>query len=193
MNEQSLKRILKSKENTMSGLGDAPIPEIIDNISLLKRIVEAVKGFFTGLYEFPLHLFPKRGAETFDMRSSFNLTPPSTTVTLIDWTVPKGAIGFWRAYSLFSNVPAGTNAYWNMQVNGTEVFKYHGNPTNDMIKDLALGNDLSSEIDAMQELKEGDRVIVQGTITAAVISTISARIKGWIVTDPTMRRMRTGG
>ena len=180
MNQESLKRILNSQKQ--KGMGETPTGETAIGWEIIKNILE-----------FPVHLFPKRGAETFDIRTSFALTPPTKTIVLIDWIIPSGAIGFWRFYSLFSDVPAGTTARWNFQVNGTEVFKFHGDSTLQFQKNLALGNDLTGEIDALQELKENDHIIVTGTISAAVNATIAARIKGWIVTDPTMQRMRTGG
>ena len=142
---------------------------------------------------FPPHLFPPRGSITVDIRESFNLSAPNTGITLIDFEVPIGMLFMWRSYSLFSDVPKGVEAEWLIKVNGVSAFKYHGSSINNFRKTLALGQDLSSEIDALQEIAGGSKITFEGTVTSSAIPiTIAARIHGWLISSNTMKIWNSG-
>jgi hypothetical protein len=145
--------------------------------------------------EFPMHLYPPRGSQTFDMRRNLRLVGPTVLATLIDYTLPEGIQGFWRAYSLYSDVPAGINAMWTVYLNDQPCFPFHGDPLNNFKITLALGIDLSSEIDALLELKGGDHIKVVGELSAPVAApgaAIAFRMKGWFIAKA-LDMVRRGG
>jgi len=157
------------------------------------QVVELKESGLQG--EFPMHLYPPRGSQTFDMRRNVRLVAPSVLTTLIDYTLPEGIQGFWRTYSLYSDVPAGVNAQWTVFLNEQPCFPFHGDPLNNFKITLALGIDLSSEIDALLELKGGDHIKVVGELSAPVAApgaAIAFRMKGWFVAKA-IDMMRRGG
>jgi hypothetical protein len=137
--------------------------------------------------DFPIHLYPPRGCQTFDIRRAVTLTNPTVSGNLIDFIIPEMVVGFWRSYCLFTNTQAGTNSLFDIRINGNTAFKYHGDSLSSFDKNLALGVDLTSEIDALQELQAGDRITIDCTISApppiGIPATIAARAKGWLITD----------
>lgn len=135
--------------------------------------------------EDPLHLAPPRGSETFDISDSFTLTYPTVTETLIDWTTPDGAITIWRGYAFSCNTPLGTTCEWTMKVDGNPVFKWHGSSINGFKKTLALGADLSQIVYALKELRGGQRIVIDATLSAPVLAgaTVAARIMGWVISE----------
>lgn len=170
--------ILEFVRSQNLGMGDLPTPE---------EFRTGPKGVLKFIEDFPIHLYPPRGCQTFDIRRAVTLTNPTISANLIDFTIPEGVVGFWRSYCLFTNTQTGTNSLFDIRINGNIAFKYHGDSLSNFEKNLALGGDLTTEIDAMQELQAGDRVTVNCTISAAppvgVPATIAARAKGWLITD----------
>ncbi len=164
-----------SPDEGMSGI---PTPD---------EFAKAQKQHIKYVEDFPIHLYPPRAAQTFDVRRSVSLTNPTVLATLIDFTIPERIVGFWRSYALFVNTQVGTTAIFDIRINGNVAFKYHGDSLAGFVKNLALGQDLTSEIDALQELQAGDRITISGTLSApppvGVPASIAARIKGWLITD----------
>jgi hypothetical protein len=134
---------------------------------------------------FPIHLYPPRGASTFDIRKSVGLTltlPLVYSAVLIDWTIPQDKVVIWNGYSLFSDCAAGVTAEWTLTVDGNPVFPYHGDSLNGFKKTLALSTDLSNLIYSLIELRGGQRIVVTGSVDSLPTScTISARIVGWTI------------
>ena len=173
---------IKSSEG-MSGVDSIPV-------DMFKWMTQ-YKGIT--VEHFPPHLFPPRGSITVDIRESYNLSSPNTQIMLVDFEVPTQMVFFWRSYSLFSDVPKGVEAEWFIKVNGVSAFKYHGSSMDNYRKTLALGQDLSSEIDALQEIAGGSRITIEGTVTDSSIPiTIAARIHGWLVSSNTMKIWNSG-
>jgi len=142
----------------------------------------------------PIHLEPPRGCRTFDLRRNARLTNPTLSATLVDFTIPDGYFAIWRSYSLYSDVAVGITAEFLMTVNDNPVFPYHGNTENSFKKDLALSPDLSEEIDALLELKEGDNIKIVGTVSANPVSVnIAARAKGWLIIKSDEELRNLGG
>lgn len=165
----------------MNGVGDDVRPAWMDRYN----------GYT--VQHFPMHLYPPRGAETFDVRESFTLSSPTVAVNLITFVIPANSFAFWRAYSMFSNTPSGVTSEFIFKVNGVPALKYHGSSINYFRKTLALGNDIQGEIDALVELRGNDVITVDATITSSIVpATIAARIKGWIVPAGNMKLERIG-
>jgi hypothetical protein len=170
--------ILSYVNDKSLGMGDLPTPE---------EFRGGPKWVLKFIEDFPIHLYPPRGCQTMDIRGAVTLTNPTVTAPLIDFIIPDGIVGFWRSYCLFTNTQTGTNSYFDIRINGNIAFKYHGDSLNNFAKNLALGSDLTTEIDALQELQAGDRITINCTISApppiGVPATIAARVKGWLITD----------
>lgn len=150
---------------------------------------------YTGftVQHFPPHLYPPRGAETFDIRESFTITDPTLSINLIDFTIPLNSMAFWRTYSMFTNSPSGVSSEFFFRVDGVSALKYHGSSINYFRKTLALGNDLQGEIDALIELRGGQRITVDAQVSSAIVpATLAARIKGWLVPAGSMTIERIG-
>ena len=166
------------KINEQKGVGDIPTPE---------EFRATQKAHVKFIEDFPIHLYPPRGSQTFDVRKAVTLTNPTVSASLIDFVIPDGIVGFWRSYSLYTNTQTGTTSLFDIRINGNIAFKYHGDSLSNFEKNLALGVDLTTEIDALQELQAGDRITVSCTISApppaGVPATIAARAKGWLITD----------
>lgn len=164
--------------NLNKGMGDIPTPE---------EFKLAQKSHIKFIEDFPIHLYPPRGCQTFDIRRAVTLSNPTQTGLLVDFIIPDGVVGFWRSYSFFTNTQAGTITKLDMRLNDNVVFKYHGDSLANFDKNLALGTDIASEIDALQELQAGDRITIRATLSLAppvgIPATIAARIKGWLITD----------
>lgn len=142
---------------------------------------------------FPPHLYPPRGSETVDIRESFTISDPIVFINLIDFTVPLNSIMFWRSYSMFTNSPSGVLSEFFFKVDGVSALKYHGSSINYFKKTLALGNDLVGEIDALVELRGGQRITVDAQVSSGLVaSTLSARIKGWLMPAASMKIERIG-
>lgn len=142
---------------------------------------------------FPFHLFPPRGAITFDIRKSVTLSSPTVAIQLIDFLVPNDHIAIWRSYSQFCNTPTGVSSEFFFKVNGAPALSYHGDSLNDYRKTLSLGNDLQGEIDALVEVQGGKRITVDASVSDSTVpATVAARIKGWLIPSGSIKLSNLG-
>lgn len=100
------------------------------------------------LVELPRHLFIPAQAVSIDIRRVCNVSPGSLITdpanVLIRYTAPPGAITRFISYGVFCDGELSADFAFEPKVDGSRVFPYHGDPSQDYRINLGLGPDLSN-------------------------------------------------
>lgn len=108
----------------------------------------AVNAGKSQLVELPRHLFIPANAVSIDIRRVCQVSPGSTLSDpaniIIRFTAPPGAITRFISYGVFCDGELSSDFAFEPRVDGSRVFPYHGDPSQDYRINLGLGPDLSN-------------------------------------------------
>lgn len=144
---------------------------------------------------FPKHLFIPEGAQSLDFRRVVNLPSPTTDYELFRFVAPPGAVTRFISYGVFNDGDNSANYNFKPLVDGSRIFPYHGDPSDNFKIYLGLGPDLSntSLIPCQLYLQPGQILQWLVTNTSGVDTSMGVRMVGYF--DTSQRRVtgRFGG
>lgn len=145
--------------------------------------------------EFPPHLFIPEGAQSLDFRRVINLPSPNTNYELFSFTAPPGAVTRFISYGIFNDGNAAADYNFLPLVDGSRIFPYHGDPSDNFKIYLGLGPDLSntSLIPCQLYLQPGQRLQWLVTNTSGVDTSMGVRMVGYFDTAQQRVTGRFGG
>jgi len=135
--------------------------------------------------DLPYHLFIPEGAESIDARRVANIPSPTTDLELFRYVAPPGAVTRFIAYGVYND---GDNAAFYRflpLLDGSRIFRYHGDPLNNFEIDLGVAPDLSenSMIGCQLVLQPGQVLRWLVTNTSGVDTSMGVRMKGYFDTQ----------
>lgn len=95
------------------------------------------------LIELPRHLYIPDNAQSVDIRKLCVIAPGETSV-LMTFTAPQGSKVQFLGYGIFTDAQDNTQIDFVPTVDGSRVFPYHGDPTDNFRMNLGLAPDLSN-------------------------------------------------
>lgn len=108
----------------------------------------AVNAAKSQLVELPRHLFIPAQAVSIDIRRVCQVSPGSVISDpaniILRFTAPPGAITRFISYGVFCDGEFSADFAFEPRVDGSRVFPYHGDPSQDYRINLGLGPDLSN-------------------------------------------------
>lgn len=145
--------------------------------------------------EFPDHLFIPKGAQSLDFRRVVNLPTGSTDYELFRFTAPPGSVTHFLGYGVFNDGDNGVNFNFRPLVDGSRVFPYHGDPSQNFKIYLGLGPDLSNAtiIPCQLTLAPGQTLQWLITNTSGVDASMGVRMIGYFDTSQRRETARFGG
>lgn len=145
--------------------------------------------------EFPPHLFIPDGAQSLDFRRVANIPSPTTNYELFKFVAPPGAVTRFISYGIFNDGLIASDYNFLPLVDGSRIFPYHGDPSDNFRIYLGLGPDLSntSMIPCQLYLQPGQVLQWLVTNTSGVDCSLGVRMAGYF--DTAQRRVtgRFGG
>lgn len=96
------------------------------------------------LVELPRHLYIPDNAQSVDIRKLCVLAPGEDTI-LFNFEAPQGSKVQFLAYGIFTDAQDITQIEFIPTVDGSRVFPYHGDPTDNFRMNLGLAPDLSNQ------------------------------------------------
>lgn len=146
--------------------------------------------------QLPFHLFIPPGAQSWDPRIAADVLANTTAPTLLwSFRVPKGAMLHIFSYAIFSDGTLAANQEFIPRVNGSRVFPYQGDPTDEFKINLGLAPDLSNNslITCQLTLNPND-LIEWFVINRNVVDVaMGVRMSGYIDRDQRRINARVGG
>lgn len=144
---------------------------------------------------FPKHLYIPEGAESVDLRRVVNLPTGYSNYELFSFTAPQGALVRFIAYGVYNDGDNGANYDFLPQVDGSRIFRYHGDPTQNFKIYLGLGPDLSntSMLPCQLTLQPGQTVRWLISNASGVDTSMGVRMIGYLDTSSQKVQGRFGG
>lgn len=144
---------------------------------------------------FPNHLYIPAGAQSLDLRRVINAPVATVGYTLFSFTCPPGAITKFIKYGIYNDGLDGTNFEFMPTVDGSRIFPYHGDPSQNYKIYLGLGPDLSdtSMIPCQLSLQPGQTLTWKVTNTSGVDTAMGVRMVGYFDTTQQRTQGRFGG
>lgn len=144
---------------------------------------------------FPPHLYTPAGAQSLDLRRVVNLPTGNTDYLLYEFIAPPGCTTHFTAYGIFNDGDDGANFNFRPLVDGSRVFQYHGDPTQNFKIYLGLGPDLSnvSLIPCQLSLNPGQKLQWLITNVSGVDTSMGVRMTGYLDTSLRRETARFGG
>jgi hypothetical protein len=144
---------------------------------------------------FPRHLFIPEGAQSLDFRRVVNLPSPNTDYELFRFVAPPGAVTRFISYGVFNDGSNGADFNFKPLVDGSRIFPYHGDPSDNFKIYLGLGPDLSntSLIPCQLYLQPGQVLQWLVTNTCGVDTSMGVRMVGYFDTAQQRVTGRFGG
>lgn len=145
--------------------------------------------------QFPRHLYIPEGAESIDLRRVVNLPTAYVDYELFSFTAPQGALVKFISYGVYNDGDNGANYDFRPLVDGSRVFRYHGDPTLNFKIYLGLGPDLSntSMLPCQLTLQPGQTIKWLITNTSGVDTSMGVRMIGYLDTSNQRVQGRFGG
>lgn len=144
---------------------------------------------------FPKHLYIPAGAQSLDLRRVINVPTATVDFELFRFVAPPGATTRFINYGIFNDGDNG--AFYNFVplVDGSRVFPYHGDPSQNFKIYLGLGPDLSQTamIPCQLTLQPGQVLQWLITNTSGVDTSMGVRMLGYFDTTHTRVQGRFGG
>jgi len=150
---------------------------------------------------FPLHLYPPVTAQTVDAANIVDVSP-ATTFRLISITVPQGSIFRVLQYALFNDGLLAADFDFVIRVqsgqnpnSGFRLYPFHGNSVDGYRQYLGRSNDLGNNglIYAYTTVQPGDTYTVDAINRSAVVTTMGARVVGYMDKSQLRSQDRFGG
>jgi hypothetical protein len=143
----------------------------------------------------PPHLFIPAGSQSIDIRKVVNLAAGSVDYELFRFTAPEGAVTKFISYGIFNDGLLGVDFNFKPLVDGSRVFPYHGDPSDNYRIYLGLGPDLSevSMIKCQLGLLPGQTIVWYLSNTSAVDVAMGVRMAGYFDTSEQITTPRFGG
>lgn len=144
---------------------------------------------------FPRHLYIPEGAQSLDFRRVVNLPSPNTDYELFRFVAPPGAVTRFISYGVFNDGNAAADYNFKPLVDGSRIFPYHGDPSDNFKIYLGLGPDLSntSLIPCQLYLQPGQVLQWLVTNTSGVDTSMGVRMVGYFDTSQQRVTGRFGG
>lgn len=163
-----------------------------ENTSIQKRNAEAKHPTDVN---FPNHLYIPNGAQSLDLRRVINTPTGTTGYNLFSFTSPAGAITRFIKYGIYNDGDNGANYDFLPLVNGSRIFPYHGDPSQNFKIYLGLGPDLSesSMIPCQLSLQPLQTITWLVSNTSGVDTSMGVRMVGYFDTTVQRTQGRFGG
>ena len=144
---------------------------------------------------FPRHLYIPEGAESVDLRRVVSIPTGNVDYELFSFTAPPGSQVRFISYGIYNDGDNGANYDYRPLVDGSRVFRYHGDPTQNFKIYLGLGPDLSntSMIPCQLTLQPGQTIKWLITNTSGVDTSMGVRMMGYLDTSNIRVQGRFGG
>ena len=143
----------------------------------------------------PKHLYIPAGAESLDIRRVINVPPATVDYELMSITAPAGSQMVFTNYGVYNDGDNGINYEFRPSIDGSRIFRYHGDPTQNYKIYLGLAPDLSnaSMIPCQLTLLPGQTLKWLITNTSTVNSSMGVRMTGYLDTSSIRVQSRFGG
>ncbi len=143
----------------------------------------------------PKHLYIPAGAESIDLRRVVSLPTGTIDYELFTFTAPQGALIKFISYGVYNDGDNGAYYDFKPLVDGSRIFRYHGDPTQNFKIYLGLGPDLSntSMLPCQLTLQPGQTVKWLISNTSGVDTSMGVRMIGYLDTSNQRVQGRFGG
>lgn len=143
---------------------------------------------------FPPHLFIPQNAESIDIRKVMNIPAATSDYEILSFTAPEGAVTRFIQYGVFNDGLLAADYRFLPVIDGSRIFRYHGDPTDNYRIALGLGPDLSETamIGCQLMLYPGQTVKWLVTNSSAVDTAMGVRMKGYLDTSQRLVPTRFG-
>jgi len=143
---------------------------------------------------FPPHLFIPENAESIDIRKVMNIPLGTSDYEILSFTAPQGAVTRFIKYGVFNDGLLASDYRFLPVIDGSRIFRYHGDPTDNYRISLGLGPDLSETamIGCQLMLYPGQTVRWLVTNASAVDTAMGVRMVGYLDTSQRLVPTRFG-
>lgn len=143
---------------------------------------------------FPPHLFIPDGAESIDIRRVTNVPAATVDAEIMSFTAPPGSVVRFIKYGVFNDGLLASNYRFLPMIDGSRIFRYHGDPTDNYRISLGLGPDLSESamIPCQLLLYPGQTLRWLVSNTSGVDVSMGVRMMGYLDTSQRLVQARFG-
>jgi hypothetical protein len=151
--------------------------------------------FSLGVSSLPRHLFIPDQVTGIDLRKVGTVTAGSVNVSLFSFTAPRGAVTRFISYGVFSDAALCADTEFLPTVDGSRIFPFHGDPSDNFKICLGLAPDLSNNslILCQLQLEPGQVLEWFLTNTGAVDTVMGVRMVGYFDVSQIRTAPRFGG